>query len=621
MKYIFKGNLSAALCAERVTEVQNTLIRLYRFEDQSAFASFVAAQPKETYQIVEGNNLQKNNKLLLAETQTDESGNYVFEIDGDKTNYEGGPVVFMLYFPEVPDYGQGTENNKKKFKAFAYVLNIMQPKWRETNEGLMASWNYRIPTRVWCYILSRLDIWFIYGKLTVCQSQVPIPGIEIIAMDDDVISDDKLGSAITDSNGNFLIVYTSKMFKKTFLSPWINIETPVFPLNNGPDIYFKYAIGGSVFEKESPSRARQPDRENVGNCFCVNLCLKEGTINIDPDDPIASFFSIGNIRRYHILNNIDSLSGKTKDKSISHWNECAFFSSLTLIGSLSKKLNSKPLEYLFEIREYDQPGGLALGGWTEVDKTMMGNCVIGYKQEITSDPANPVKITEYAIHPEPGQEEVFHDGNWIKVPQVTGFIPNADAGILTLKTHAFTGGDLNMTGLAPGNSTATVQPLQTNRYFSIRLKKREQANSSSAIVAGTSKPIAIFNRFYENVPQHGSWLPGTSRERGVACIDLLELSSGGGCAKITNSLHVKYTATNPNLGNVILYMLGPGGPHAFAPVVYPTPGEEAHGTSAYSGSVASLPNCSYIVKIRAELKLTNGEHQHHNIWDEVAFCK
>jgi hypothetical protein len=52
-----------------------------------------------------------------------------------------------------------------------------------------------------------------------------------------------------------------------------------------------------------------------------------------------------------------------------------------------------------------------------------------------------------------------------------------------------------------------------------------------------------------------------------------------------------------------------------------TPGEEAHGSASYVGNVASLPNCSYEVRISAELKLTNGEHQHDNIWDRVLFCK
>ena len=137
-----------------------------------------------------------------------------------------------------------------------------------------------------------------------------------------------------------------------------------------------------------------------------------------------------------------------------------------------------------------------------------------------------------------------------------------------------------------------------------------------------SANLAIFNTKYLNVPQRGSWLPTTnSNELGVACVDLAELATSGGCSTITNSLTAKYTAANPNLGNVALSMTGPGGPHSFNPVTVTTPGEEAHGTSSYTGNAASLPKCSYEVRISAELNLTNGESQHDNIWDRVLFCK
>jgi hypothetical protein len=620
MKYIIKGQLTAAICKERSYPLGQTVIRLYRVMHTDAAAALVSAQAKETFQLIEEKHIEEKANALIAETTTDSHGNYVFNIDSEKSDYQGEAVEVYLYYPTIPDYGQNEQKGTRPFKPFLILLNVLFPKWKESDDKLVAGWKYRIPRRNWCYILKRLDLWFICGRLTVCGSNIAIPGIEVIAMDDDIISDDKLGSAITDSNGWFCIVYTSKTFKKTFLSPWINVETPFFPVGNGPDVYFKYAIAGSIFESESPSRGRQADRENIGNCFCVNLCLKEGVIEPDPDIPIAAFFRIGQNRRYHILSNIDNTTGRTTYKPIASWNDLAFYSTIALIGSLSKKMNAQPMEYLFEIREYDSPGGTPLSGWTEVPKSQIANSVIGYKQELTSDPMNPVKTTEYAIHPEVGEEEVFFDGNWIKVPQVAGFIPNADGVLIKLRTQSFTGSDVDMTALVPGSSTTTVSSLRKNKYYKLRMKKREAGNLPSSVVAGTSKAIAIFNDIYKNVPQKGSWLPHTSDERGVASIDLMELA-GGGCAKVTTTLNAKYTAAIPNLGTVRLSMIGPGGPHSFAPVVYPSPGEEAFGTSAYVGVVATLPNCSYIVRVHADMMLTNGEHQHHDIWDEVAFCK
>jgi hypothetical protein len=107
-------------------------------------------------------------------------------------------------------------------------------------------------------------------------------------MDDDWITDDELGTATTDASGRFCIYYRSKDFKKTFLSPVVNVETPLLPWGNGPDIYFKFAFNGNDLPGEPSSRARQADRENVGNCLCVQLCVPLGGGGTNPQEPIAS---------------------------------------------------------------------------------------------------------------------------------------------------------------------------------------------------------------------------------------------------------------------------------------------------------------------------------------------
>lgn len=627
MNYTLKGRLYTAICDDHKKAIPHTKIRVYRLqEEMNAATAYTAAQSKELIQVFEEKEIKSRKKQLLAETETDANGNYEFNINGEKTGYTGGVVAIVLYYDEVPEYGQKGTSLPKGFKPFEVLIDVIQPKWRETNNGLVAGWNHCLLHRIWCYILKRLDIWVICGTLTNCESREPLMGIEVIAMDDDIITDDLLGSSVTDSKGRFCIFYRSIDFKKTFLSPFINIETtPIFSFDNGPDIYFKFALGGSVFFAEDSSEAHKPSRKNVSNCLCVSLCLDDspgGSI-----DPPAAFYQIGYARKYHPVLNIDPATGRTTGKANAALNDMAFYSNLDLRGSLSKTFNGQPVEYKFQYAEVNNPsvdvGTIPAADWVDVVPNEIT------RNEIATRITQLFPIIKYDAYVIKGTDaptsygnevEVHFDGNWIQAPQYSGggFDIFFNGSLIKLISKNLAGGAVNKAGLIQGNSSA---PLEKNRYFALRMWKREQGNDASKILAGFSRPLAIFNTEYDGVPQGGSWLPTVSNnELGIACLDLQELI-GGGCKKITNSITVNYTAANPNLGNVALKMYGQGGPHAFQPVVFPTPGEEAHGTSLYVGDAGALPSCAYEVRITAELKLTNGETQHDGIWDRVLFCK
>jgi hypothetical protein len=579
----------------------------------------VAAQSKETFQILEEKQIKAKAKRLLAETTTDAQGNYSFEIDGNEKAYKGEAVEFDVYYDSIPDYGQEDTAKPRGFKSFQVTLDVLQPRWRETNNGLLARWDHRVSRKWWCGILQRLDIWVICGTLRDCESEQLQSGIEVIAMDDDVISDDQLGSAITDSSGRFCIYYRSKDFKKTFLSPVINVETPLFPLGNGPDIYFKYALAGSVFAEEDPSEARKPGRENVDNCLCVNLCVEGGQ-----REPISSFFHIGEARRYHIVLNINPTDGRTANKVESGWNEQAFYGNLALLGTLEKTLNGQPMEYKFQYSELASPSDpipTNPAAWTDVQPGDIAHgTIIGLTPKFVLSPIPHYDPDIYAINAQAGQIDVNVSANWISVPQTAQFLTGR---LINLISRNLATGSVDMSSLVPGDSTTSVvSPLQQNRYFSIRMLKRSAGNASSEVVAGTSRPIAIFNTVYQNVPQGGSWAPSAaSSELGVATLDLQELADAGGCSNITDSITVNYTAANPNLGGVSLVFSGPGASNSFDPIIFSSPGEEAHGTSNYTGSFSTLGDCAYEIRLNVGLRLTNGEQSHPNIWDRVLFCR
>ena len=91
------------------------------------------------------------------------------------------------------------------------------------------------------------------------------------AFDVDWLQDDALGHEVTDGAGHFRIDYSADDFKKTIFSPAINLEW-----TGGPDFYFRVeTLSGTVLLAEPASRGRASDRENVGPCFSVDLCLEK----------------------------------------------------------------------------------------------------------------------------------------------------------------------------------------------------------------------------------------------------------------------------------------------------------------------------------------------------------
>ena len=625
MNYVINGKLYASICDNQRKPLAHTKIRVYALEEkENALAAFTSAQSKEVSKVYEEKDIKSRKSTLLAETTTDANGAYSITINGKKQKYNGEPIAMVAYYEEIPEYGQESVSLPNGFKPFEVLLDIIQPKWRESDLGLVAGWNYTLLRRIWCYILKRLDIWVICGTVLNCESQAPISGIEVIAMDDDIITDDRLGSSVTDENGRFCIYYRSIDFKKTFLSPFINVETtPIFSFDNGPDVYFKFAAGGSIFFEEASSEAQKPSRKNIGNCFCVFLCLKEAPEVTQ--DPPAAFYQIGYARKYHPVLNIDPATGKTTGKSEAGWNDQAFYNTLDLRGSLSKKLNGQPVEYKFEYAEVSNPtvavSSIPASSWVEVQESDMAKNEIGTRI-LSLFPE--IKYVSYAIGgtdsvtPFGNEKKVLFNGNWVQVPQETGiFDIHFNGSLIKLISSKLASGTVDKSGLTQGTSSA---PLEQNRYFALRMWKREQGNDATKVVSGFSRPIAIFNTQYENVPQGGSWLPSSSKELGIASVDLQELI-GGGCNKIGNAIHVKYTAANPNLGKVSIDFTGQGATNYFQPIVFTTPGEEAFGTSSYLGDFNALKPCAYEIRLNAALHLTDGEMQHPGIWDRVLFCR
>ena len=619
MNYKFKGSLCGYLCEDCSEPLYGIQVLLYIPWQKERVIENTVASTKDTFRLVSKEEQNARKDLLIATTQTDDKGNFEFTLDEKYAN-----TAFDIDF--VCGTVPRTPPRPPRREPLQFHLTTLYPQWRIEKEQQYAyyQWQYCVTAKWWCYIRGHFfDAWVICGHLYVCGTKTPIPNVKVTAWDADFLTDDNLGSAVTDANGHFRIDYSSIDFKQTFLSPLINVETdPGLPLTfkSGPDVYFKYEFNGVAIQGETAANRRN----NVGYCLCVTLCLKD--IVVPPINIPASFTKIGNNGNHFINetvasgnpNVIAAGTGKTPSGQ-------AFFSNISLRGNLAQKLNGQPLEYSFDTVETAGPGGALLGPWKKIKSVQMYDAVIGTFFTLTGDPMNPILITDYTAGPGGG---VDADG-WIAVPQASNFAPNINGQVLGFKTATLNAATVDMAGLVQGQSTTTKAPLQQNRFFKIRMIKREAGNAATEVVAGVSNAIAMFNTVYQNVPQFGSWMPQVSSEMGVACIDVQEMIGGGGgtgCTPITNALHVNYTAANPNLGSVSLTLYGPGGPYSITNVAPASSVPETFGTATELHNPALVPvntlsKCAYTIWLSAELKLTDGENQHGNVEDWLSFCK
>jgi hypothetical protein len=107
---------------------------------------------------------------------------------------------------------------------------------------------------------------------------------------------------------------------------------------------------------------------------------------------------------------------------------------------------------------------------------------------------------------------------------------------------------------------------------------------------------------------------------GIAMVDIEELQAAG-CAGITNSLTVLFTASHPNLGSVSLGLVGDGVSYTLGlPMPIPETGDW-YGTATNPFTLSDLPPCAYLVTLSVDLLLTTGDSAFPSpLIDQIAFC-
>jgi hypothetical protein len=263
MSYLFRGRLCGYLCEECREPLSEVVVRIYRNRGNQNITALAVADPGQTLTLIKDDEVKAKASSLIAEVKTDANGNFTFEL-GAKQNYAGEAFEIDVYCGTVPRRKPG----RKQVQPRQFSVTTLQPLWKQTGDSqFLAGWEYCIPWRFWCYLRGLFDAWVICGRLTTCADGTPILGAVVSAFDVDWIQDDALGSATTDSDGRFRIDYNSADFELTPFSPFINIEWV-----GGPDVYFTATLGTTNILQEDRSVGRTPGRQNVGPCFCVDLC-------------------------------------------------------------------------------------------------------------------------------------------------------------------------------------------------------------------------------------------------------------------------------------------------------------------------------------------------------------
>ncbi len=624
MPHIFKGNLKGYLCDECYDYLSGVKVKLYRLSSTTDLAVKAVLPSKETFHRVDEKELESKQDFLIAETTSDQEGNFIFQLDD--TTYHGD--AFDI------DFECGTPPSKipappRPKGTLQFHLTTVQPVWRASGNDQIFGWEYALPVRWWCAVLAWFDIWTVCGRVIDCDTKKPIQNVQVDAFDVDLIQDDALGSDLTDSGGYFRIQFPGSVFRQTLI-PWLNIEYP-----SGPDLYFHVSLPGTsptvYLLKEPRSEGNAAGRKNVGFCTCVKLCVKAG--DVPPTNKVTPLF--------HHVGNYSLASGFDAD-GFAIPGQHAFTQTIELLGDLPGGTNSNSVEYRFRV--FDVPG--AEIPWATLKAKFPAFSIGKLQRQDTGLPPSPTypwESVDVLINP---AADADSDG-WIKVPRqndasnggVGVFIPKGVLG--RLDTSQLVAEFFDLTNPLPAHEAGNPIPASdlfagANHTYKIVFEARE-VSTASPVLTNTLAQMVVWNGnavlgvSSDNafkVHRHPSWAGGVVNLKGVCMLDIQELI-GAGCSKIGGTMTIRCSIYHPYLESASMTLTKPSGPGPVAmPAVLPHgvyPGQKLEIAMNQLLTFATTdPACAYVLKVSCGYRLTNGYNAGGGAYfdeDLIAFCK
>jgi hypothetical protein len=635
MKHLIKGNLSAQICSDCLISLTTTSMRAYKPSDSGNLINLATANAKETFHMLSADELKMRKANFLGEGALNENGDYEIVID-EKTEYQGGPVELDWYCGSIP---VSIPKSLIKFEGFQFNITTLQPTWITypptfVPDAIYAIFDYVIPSKWFCELLRKLGLWVICGRVVTCGKEAtPLAKLKVYGYDVDMIQDDPLGWAMTDSHGRFVLWYTTAAFSKTIFS-WLNIEWPA-----GPDLYFRIEDQyGTVLLQEPRSKGHTPGRENAHNCTCLTLCVDTKVPPPIPV-PIPCFTHVGGYNYETDIHSTPSGDGLTTG-------DYAFYTGLRLNGVLAQTYNGKALQYCFEYTGEFDPSGNPVN-WKRVLADKMLPVKIGIIEKahfVAPSPGHPYGHYHYnntdcivSDAPVSGAKQVPIDSEgWITVPQECDnpldpagnglFVSTSGNQILLNSALLDSFPPVDLSGLVAGqDTTSTGKPLAQDKFYALRMLIRPQVPLGDPTItpdeAGTCQKIAIDNTLYKGIvhhPEWGKWESPSGLEYGVCMVDIQELI-GHGCKKIGDTVTILYSFAHPNLGPINMTLAGPI-PTLTIPIPASPDPKNRFGSITHVFGPGD-PQCAYMVTISAYYLLTTGDHNEDIQRDQIAFCR
>jgi hypothetical protein len=614
MNYHFKGNLRGFYCGDCYDFLYNAKVKIYAVDSTANVTALAVAREKETFHQRTDEELKSISKRLIAEAVTDEKGN--FEIELSEKNYNGGAFDIDFECGTVPIR---IKIPPKPRGPFQFHITTLQPQWRQQENSMLAIYEHGIASAFFCRLLSLFDVWAICGTIRDCETKKPVVGVNVFAYDVDWLQDDELGFGTTDANGKFTIVYPGDKFRQTMLSPWLNIEWP-----SGPDYYFKIVepVSNIVLLQEDRSVGHRTDRENRGNCFCINLCVDAKDI---PDgNYFPAFFE--RVGGYDILTDF-SATGFTNDAQNN-----AFTGGIPLLGQLPSGTNSNSMEYRFRI--------INAATSYELTPAQVKAAIPAFKigELLKNLGAFVFAHSNVVINP-----LIDADANgWIQVPRQNDFsvggagIFSPNGGVLAnLNTAAvaldatntrFAKDDFDITIPAPAlKAGSAVPPPKKAALHTFKIIFEARQVGSAVLEASNELTKIVFCNVSYKQRRHPSW--GYTGDVTLPAVTMLEINEttaiDAGCGTIVDTVTANYSCCHPHMDTLDIYIEGnvPVPPPISSITQNVSGVDDAHGAQAFVTS--GYPKCAFIVWLKLSLRLTSGYGRvaHSSLEDHIAFCK
>jgi hypothetical protein len=590
------------ICNECPEPLSNVKVRLYRLRGDQNAVALAVANPKDTLAVQADEAVEAKAQALLAEVETDAEGRFTVEL-GERNRYNGEAFEVDVYCGTVPRQRPGRIPPKPRQLS----VTTVQPLWRQSEDRELAVWEYCIPYRFWCHFRSLFGAWTICGKVVTCDKAIPVSNVKVSAFDADWLQDDALGSAVTDGAGKFRIDYSAADFQKTIFSPFINVE-----LTGGPDLYFKVETAGAPpLLAETQARGRQPDRENVGPCFCVTLCVD---VQQQPpvDDPL--FTDVGD---FHIYGDIDPATGLTKNAVLGHGGPgYGFFGALKLRGYCPKQISAQPARYRFQYEDLAAPGLKPITG-TTVFPVLVGSRLILWDTFGTglAYTFQSIYIQGSGATPDPTPTPIVPPGTPWGSPPAHVIVPDAN-GWIEVDPNGLDGGFYGplvrfdttqvLAALTAPGSGAGNPPASPKNGVALRI-----VYEAGRVSASPNGPVDFTNELSRILVNN--WGE-------VRLLDLEEFSSGGmPCNKITNSINIQYTVDHELIAH---WGIGISSAAVFPPPPALPSGNTPRGEAGtHFVNVNGWPACAYIVTLSSRRRLTDGENDDSGDTIQTVFCK